>query len=451
MPSARQPVRKKGDTPKRSDPWQGVAQLPSGQRTMMWPTKSQALAWAEKLEKEAGTGADGDRLTIEAIYPLVRRRLGKSERYREEVDRSMRLFIVPRWGGVEVRAYRKGPVQDWVKRLQGIGGTDGDEGPRPKDRMPEPVVHPGCCTERECRSERIPLPERLAAREAHRVRIETENGAEYPVVGGARAGTVLAHWKAIISQAVRQEILDASPLRGIPQPELDEPDGRAVPESDFLAALEYLPAWAVAPIYGLPYTGVRIGELNALDDDAEIDLGRLHVTCTLVEDDHCAFKFKPTPKSNRARTTVFPQHVREVWAEHRRLFPSSPVVLPVTGGKRGQTAEVRSWFRTPEGAPICRHRLDRVWKSAQREAGLTDLFRLHDLRHTFASLLLTAGRPPAEVSELLGHARGSKITEKIYARYLGDWQAAPEASLDRPSRHLRLVTDGDADDVAETA
>lgn len=451
MPSARQPIRKKGVKPKRSDPWQGVAQLPGGQRTMIWPTRSAALEWAEKAEKAAGNGGTGDRLTVEAIYPLVRKRLGKSERYREEIDRTMRLFIVPRWGGVEVRSYRKAAVQDWVERLQGIGGTDGDEGPRPKDRAPEPVAHPGSCKEQPCRSERLPLAEREANRETHVRRIETEQGAHYPVVGPARAGTVLAHWKTIISQAVEQELLGESPLRGISQPELDEPEGRAMPEDEFLRAIAFLPEWAYAPIYGLPYVGVRIGELNALDDDSETALGRLHVTSTLVEDDHCAFQFKATPKSNRSRTTVYPAHVREVWDEHRRRFPSSPVTLTVTGTRGRETTQVRSWFRTPQGAPICRHRLDRVWKAAQREAGLTTGYRLHDLRHTFASLLLSAGRPPGEVSELLGHARGSKITEKIYGRYLGDWQSAPEAVLERPARHLRLVTDGDADDVAESA
>lgn len=43
------------------------------------------------------------------------------------------------------------------------------------------------------------------------------------------------------------------------------------------------------------------------------------------------------------------------------------------------------------------------WDSARRRAGLPDL-RVHDLRHSFASFLVNAGRSLYEVQELLGHA-----------------------------------------------
>jgi integrase len=43
------------------------------------------------------------------------------------------------------------------------------------------------------------------------------------------------------------------------------------------------------------------------------------------------------------------------------------------------------------------------WNNARKRAGLKD-FRIHDLRHSFASSLVNAGRSLYEVQELLGHA-----------------------------------------------
>jgi integrase len=43
------------------------------------------------------------------------------------------------------------------------------------------------------------------------------------------------------------------------------------------------------------------------------------------------------------------------------------------------------------------------WDNARRRAGLKD-FRIHDLRHSFASCLVNAGQSLYKVQELLGHA-----------------------------------------------
>jgi integrase len=50
--------------------------------------------------------------------------------------------------------------------------------------------------------------------------------------------------------------------------------------------------------------------------------------------------------------------------------------------------------------------LDRAWGLVRTRCGLTDV-RLHDLRHSFASLALKSGIPLAMVGKLLGHKRAS--------------------------------------------
>lgn len=53
-----------------------------------------------------------------------------------------------------------------------------------------------------------------------------------------------------------------------------------------------------------------------------------------------------------------------------------------------------------------------VWLPAIKRAGLAGT-KIHDLRHTYASWLLQAGVPLAEVGKLLGHADPS--TTQVYA------------------------------------
>lgn len=43
------------------------------------------------------------------------------------------------------------------------------------------------------------------------------------------------------------------------------------------------------------------------------------------------------------------------------------------------------------------------WDTARRRAGLADV-RIHDLRHSFASFLVNAGRSLYKVKQILGHS-----------------------------------------------
>ena len=53
-----------------------------------------------------------------------------------------------------------------------------------------------------------------------------------------------------------------------------------------------------------------------------------------------------------------------------------------------------------------------AWDTARKTAGLPDV-RVHDLRHSFASFLVNAGRSLYEVQRILGHAHVS--TTQRYA------------------------------------
>ncbi|MGR6967868.1 tyrosine-type recombinase/integrase [Geodermatophilus sp. URMC 61] len=67
-------------------------------------------------------------------------------------------------------------------------------------------------------------------------------------------------------------------------------------------------------------------------------------------------------------------------------------------------------FAQPNGRPIERKSDWRAWKTLLSEAGVRDV-RLHDGRHTAATLLLSEGVHPRGVMEVLGHAQMRTTTD----------------------------------------
>ena len=90
----------------------------------------------------------------------------------------------------------------------------------------------------------------------------------------------------------------------------------------------------------------------------------------------------------------------------------------------------------------------KVWTRLRRAAGLPHL-RLHDLRHTFASLLVNGGRTLYEVQTILGHSN-PKVTER-YAHLSSKslQEAANSASV--AMRGATVRANGPAEVAAEAA
>jgi integrase len=61
-------------------------------------------------------------------------------------------------------------------------------------------------------------------------------------------------------------------------------------------------------------------------------------------------------------------------------------------------------FASGVGTPLDQRNLTRAFKAALKRTGLPETFRLYDLRHTCATLLLSRNVHPKYVQELLGHA-----------------------------------------------
>ncbi len=99
--------------------------------------------------------------------------------------------------------------------------------------------------------------------------------------------------------------------------------------------------------------------------------------------------FGPT-KNYRRRTIFLPQFLVNKLAAHiaAHVGPDPQDLI----------------FTTPNGSPLRNGNFNkRVWKPAIEEAGLAPL-RIHDLRHTTASLLISEGAHPKAIQVHLGHS-----------------------------------------------
>jgi integrase len=148
----------------------------------------------------------------------------------------------------------------------------------------------------------------------------------------------------------------------------------------------------------LATTGMRRGEVLGLRwPDLDLDAGELAVVHTITTTGYTPVV--STPKTNRSRRVVYldDQTVR-VLREHRRRQ------------REERLAAGPAWengmdlvFRDELGRPIHPDWFTREFARQVRLSGLPEI-RLHDLRHTYATLALKAGVHPKIVSERLGHA-----------------------------------------------
>lgn len=182
------------------------------------------------------------------------------------------------------------------------------------------------------------------------------------------------------------------------------------------------PAWHV-----LAYSGMRRGELLALRwRDVDLDAGRIQIRRSIVpireKGQHLQLA-EGTTKTGRGRVVDLDPGTVEVLKAHR--IARGALALQLVRAD----AHV---FANEEGRPIDPDKFSRRFmysvaacsaKLGADDAGVLKVpaIRLHDLRHTHASLLLAAGVPVKVVSERLGHASAT-ITLNVYQHVMPGMQ-----------------------------
>ena len=131
------------------------------------------------------------------------------------------------------------------------------------------------------------------------------------------------------------------------------------------------------------------------------------------------------------RTWTKPSSETKQRREHRVPYSSAVAEILEQRRSKGGGGYI---FPGPLGSPL--REVRKTWISACRSAGLENV-RVHDLRHTFASLVASSGESLLVVGELLGHTTAQ--TTKRYAHLYDDClrSAAENVSLGLGARGHR--------------
>jgi len=254
--------------------------------------------------------------------------------------------------------------------------------------------------------------------------------------GGLSPSTVLHHHRVLrkaLQQAIRWQVLGANPADGVTPPKAIR---REMSVLDTAQAATFLTAIEGAefqfPLLTALYSGVRLGELLGMRwSDLDLNTGHFRVQQTLQRPRAGGVEYGP-PKTHRSRRAVaLPSVVLDALRRQR----ASQSGQQLAAGPAWQGNDLV--FTDALGRPLNATRMRKAFHRVLLDAGLPRI-RLHDLRHTMASLMLAAGVHPKVVSERLGHAT-INITLDTYSHVLpGLQEAAAEdlaAALATASRH----------------
>jgi integrase len=166
---------------------------------------------------------------------------------------------------------------------------------------------------------------------------------------------------------------------------------------------DVVPVLALAGLRWGELAGVQVGDLVSVPGPG------LRLCRAVLAGGGGGALYVDTLKNNRARTVPL-------------VLDLVPIVDRWSAGKAPD-----AWlFNAPEGGPLRESNWKRSvrWSTATSAAGVPG-FRVHDLRHTAASVWLAAGADPKVVQRVLGHATAA-MTMDLYGHMVDAnlWQAA---------------------------
>lgn len=171
----------------------------------------------------------------------------------------------------------------------------------------------------------------------------------------------------------------------------------------------------------LAYTGLRFGELIGLRiEDVDLEARRIRVRRSIVRVGGRLVDGNPKTAAGR-RSVPIPQRIVPILETRiASRFPGEPAIL----SPKGALMAIDNWKRAVD------------WRNSIVAIGRPTL-RVHDLRHTYASLARSAGADLRILQKTMGHASittTAHIYADLYDEELSDVAAALDSLIDGTDR-----------------
>jgi integrase len=228
---------------------------------------------------------------------------------------------------------------------------------------------------------------------------------------------------AVLDHAVRSNRIRSNPARGLTLPRPGRRDYVFLTHEELRDLASEAGQWRVFVLL-LGYTGLRWGEATALRP-CDIDLARRRIDVRRAFSDVGGHIVIGSPKSHQSRTVPVPRFLARELAAILTGKKPDDLVFTMPGGS---VLRLSNWRRA-------------AFLPARARAGLSTRFRIHDLRHTAASLMIQAGYPPKMLQEIMGHASITTTLDLYGHLYPGD--------MDRYADRLDSAAEDAADDAGK--
>lgn len=209
-----------------------------------------------------------------------------------------------------------------------------------------------------------------------------------------------------LKQAVKNNLIPRNVTEATTRPKEEKKEIRPLSQDEVRQFLSSIEEDRLQSAFLLALgTGLRLGELLALRwEDVDLKPGNLTVRrglCRVYDQEDGERKTKlifQESKTARSRRTIpIPANVLIALKKHKVCQNEERLFV-------GEAYEDQGlMFCTPLGSPIDPRNMARHFDGLLKKAGLPHI-RFHDLRHTFATLMLELGQSPKTVQEILGHS-----------------------------------------------